>query len=87
MIRKFLLCALPLMLAGCVGPGPGLTGNDTGGIIVWSPQNARVAKDWAAEHCARYGKFARITSVHAQYGDYIAFACQFRPHGLTRRPR
>ena len=79
MIRNLsaaLLLALPL--AACAGPGPGLTGNDTGGIITWSPEHQRLARQWAGEHCASYGKFARITSIHAQYGDYIGFACGFR---------
>lgn len=77
--------ALPAALANfCVffcffGPNSGLTGNDTGGIITWSPEHALVARDWAAEHCARYNKYARITSVSARYGDYIAFTCQFDP--------
>jgi hypothetical protein len=60
-------------------PGSGLTGNDTGGIITWSPEHQRVAFQWAAEHCARYGEYARITSIHPWYGDYIAFACDWRP--------
>jgi outer membrane biogenesis lipoprotein LolB len=84
--RKLLIAALASILLGaCAGPGPGLTGNDTGGIITWSPEHQHMARDWAGEHCARYGKFARITSIHRQYGDYIAFSCQFdrrkRPPG------
>jgi hypothetical protein len=84
MRRKLPIVALvPLLLAACTGPGPGLTGNGTGGIITWSPEHQHVARDWAAGHCARYGKYARITSIHAQYGDYIGFSCLFDP----RRPR
>jgi hypothetical protein len=60
-----------------LGPGPGLTGNDTGGIITWSPEHQRVARPWAADHCAHYRKAARITSIRARYGDYIAFECYF----------
>ncbi len=78
MKRIFPIAAL-LGLAACTGPGSGLTGNDTGGIITWSPEHQQVARDWASDHCARYGKYARITSVHAQYGDYIGFTCQFDP--------
>ena len=74
MKRIFPIAAL-LMLAACSG----LTGNDSGGIITWSPEHQQVARDWAAEHCARYGKYARITSVQAQYGGYIGFTCQFDP--------
>jgi hypothetical protein len=94
MIRKLLIVVLPLIgvaLAACAGPGPGLTGNDIGGIITWSPDHQRIARPWAAEHCARYYKTARITSIHARYGDYIAFACERRPvryrRGVTLHAR
>jgi hypothetical protein len=68
--------ALAAALAAC-GVGPGLTGNDTGGIINWTPEHQLAAPEWAAQHCARYGKVARITSVYARYGQYISFACMF----------
>lgn len=55
-------------------------GNDTGGIIPWSPENELVAGATAGGHCAGYGKYARITSVYRQYGHYIGFACAF-PRG------
>jgi hypothetical protein len=55
-------------------------GNDTGGIIPWSPAVRGVFKEAAADHCARYNKIARITSVHPWYGDYIGFTCAF-PRG------
>jgi hypothetical protein len=55
-----------------------LTGNDTGGIIPWSPEHQLEAQEWADYHCARYHKFAQITSIRAQYGDYIAFDCNWR---------
>lgn len=67
-----------------LGPGPGLTGNDTGGIITWSPEHQHVARPWAADHCAHYGKAARITSIRARYGDYIAFECYFPRHHRYR---
>ena len=70
-------------LAGC-GVGPGLTGNDSGGIIPWSPQNQAVAHDWAVEHCAYYGKVARMQTVYRRYGQYISFTCQF-PRGYAYR--
>ena len=71
------LSSVGLAMAACAGPGPGLTGNDTGGIIPWTPENQQIARQWADDHCARFGKIARITSIHRQYGDYIAFACHF----------
>jgi len=59
----------------------GINGNDTGGIIPWSPglraYGYRVA---AQDHCRGYHRIARITSVHARYGDYVGFACEF-PRG------
>jgi hypothetical protein len=53
--------------------------NDTGGIIPWSPENEERALPTAAQHCARFFKYARITSIRPWYGDYIAFACMFDP--------
>jgi len=61
--------------AGLVVPGPGLTGNDTGGIIQWTPDVDLVYRDIAAAHCARWNRLAGITSVHRTYGDYIGFQC------------
>jgi hypothetical protein len=54
--------------------------NDTGGIIPWSCENEAVAQRVAAAYCARWDKYHRITSVHRQYGDFIAFACLWAPH-------
>jgi hypothetical protein len=54
-------------------------GNDTGGIISWSPENERHAHAWAIDYCNGWGKFARITGVRRQYGDYISFNCLWNP--------
>jgi len=54
-------------------------GNDTGGIIPWSCENEALAQRIAAEYCARWDKYHRITSVHRQYGDYIGFRCLWSP--------
>jgi hypothetical protein len=59
---------------------PPFKGNDTGGIIVWSPEAQRFRHETAGEFCALYGKVHRITSVPARYGDYIGFACYW-PRG------
>ena len=65
--------------AGALGPAPGLIpgviGNDTGGIIEWTPQTDLIYKDIAAAHCAQWNRFAGITSIHRAYGDYIGFQC------------
>jgi hypothetical protein len=58
-----------------VGPSPGLTGNDTGGIIQWTPDVDHFYRDIAAEHCARWNRVAQITSAHRWYGEYIGFVC------------
>lgn len=78
------VCALAAaaLLASCasVFGVHGVTGNDTGGIIPWSPESQIAMRDIAGDHCARYNKRFRITSVHPQYGDYIGFVCFF-PRG------
>ena len=59
----------------------GINGNDTGGIIPWSPALRGYGyREAAQHHCGGYRKLARITSVHARYGDYVGFACEF-PRG------
>jgi len=55
-------------------------GNDTGGIIPWSCENEAMAQQIAGAYCARWDKYHRITSVHRQYGDFIAFNCLWSPH-------
>ena len=55
-------------------------GNDTGGIISWSCENEAMAHAIAAAYCARWDKHHRITSVHRQFGDYIAFSCLWSPY-------
>jgi hypothetical protein len=55
-------------------------GNDTGGIIPWSCENEAIAPQAAAGYCARFNKYARITGVNRQYGDYISFNCLWSPY-------
>jgi hypothetical protein len=85
----FALAALSLVFgsasafAGAIilGPGPGLTGNDTGGIIAYTPDLEKgVYKAMAADWCARWGRLSHITSVHRIYGDYVGFVCIDRPN-------
>ena len=86
MLRKSLIAmALSVMAALVVtgpapaDPGPGITGNDTGGIIPYSPDVRRVYRAMAADHCARWGRLSHVTSVHRGYGYYISFVCIDRP--------
>lgn len=72
-----LVLAATLLCAGCGVYGIG--SNDTGGIIPWTPETQARAHEIAAERCAAYGKEARITSVNARLGDYIAFRCVWSP--------
>jgi hypothetical protein len=74
-ILRILGVSFALLLAGCAGPGPGLTGNDTGGIIPYANFSRPEAMAMARDHCARWGKIARATGVDARYGGYYSFAC------------
>ena len=77
-----LICAGHAALAGNImfGLGPGLTGNDTGGIIMYAPGLDRGAyHQMAANWCARWGRLSHVTSMHRIYGDYVGFVCIDRP--------
>ncbi len=76
----WLWCAIGLALSGTSARAQVHIGNDTGGIISWSCENEAMAPQIAAAFCARWDKYPRITSVHRQYGDYIAFQCLWTPH-------
>ena len=52
-------------------------GNDTGGIIPWSPENESKALWLADNNCRDYGKYVRITSVNRHHGKYIGYVCLF----------
>jgi hypothetical protein len=83
MIRKALIAVAFVActgLGGC-GVGPWFKGNDSGGIIQWTPQTQAIWRDWAMEHCARYGKVAKLEAIHRGYGEYISFTCQFPRSG------
>ena len=67
------------LCASLANADPWVKGNDTGGIISWSCEAEAMAPAIAAEHCAWHNKYPRITSVHRQYGDYIAFNCLWNP--------
>jgi hypothetical protein len=75
--RRFRAMCIPalFLLAACAGPGPGLPGNDTGGIIPYANFSQSEAMAMAGEHCGRYGKLAKGTGVDPQYGGYYSFSC------------
>jgi hypothetical protein len=91
-VPRLLLLSTVLMLglsaASCVGPNAGVTGNDTGGIVPWSPENDRHAGEIADQHCAGYNKYGRVTSKVRQPGHYIAWSCTWKlPYGRALRTR
>ena len=77
-IAALLLGLLSIPVRADWGPY-GLVGNDTGGIIPWSPETEFYRLAIAGDFCARWRKVAHISSVHRQYGDYIGFHCYFPP--------
>ena len=80
--RLAILAALPMLTACGVY---GAKGNDTGGIIPWSPEAESNALNIAQSNCSRFNKYAVITSIHRVYGDYIGYSCWWRPPGRTHR--
>jgi hypothetical protein len=87
-MKALLAIAMFLTLTACMGPGPGLTGNDTGGIIpyplvasqsVASATSERVVAARIAEaHCARHNKRFVDLYIRRQYGEYVSFTCSWR---------
>jgi hypothetical protein len=69
-----LLSVCILLLMG-VSAHAQMRGDDTGGSIPWSADNEIEAHDIAAEYCARWQKYHRITSVPRRKGDFIKFSC------------
>ena len=53
----------------------GAKGNDTGGIIPWTPANEKAAFDIAKAQCATWNKHPVATSIHRIPGDYIGYKC------------
>jgi hypothetical protein len=84
--KAVLLAALGLVLASCVGVyGP--KGNDTGGIIPWTPMNEEMALEIANRDCNWWGKYAVITSMRRVPGDYIVYTCRFDEPGMRTARR
>jgi hypothetical protein len=82
MMRAALLSVIGVLMLGAAAHAQPYIyhGNDTGGIIPWSCENEAMAQQAAAAYCARWDKYHRITSVHRQYGDFIAFSCLWSPY-------
>ena len=92
LVRKSLI-ALTVIAAGALGgsaaalalgaefagPGPAVTGNDTGGVFPYSPDVEPVYHQIAGDYCARWGRYAKVTSIHRIYGEYVGFVCYDRP--------
>ncbi len=53
----------------------GSKGNETGGIIPWSPENEARAFEIASAQCARWNKFPVATSLYRMPGNYISYKC------------
>jgi len=76
------ICASRVSVAGAVfiGPGPGLTGNDIGGIIQYLPDlTVSDYREMAAGWCARWARLSHLTSMPRKYGDYVGFVCIDKP--------
>jgi len=74
--------AFSLLLAPCASAldNPlagvwGSKGNDTGGIIPWTPENEKNAFEIASNNCRFWNKYPVATSIHRVPGDYIGYKC------------
>jgi hypothetical protein len=65
----------------------GSKGNDTGGIIPWTPENEANAFQIATDQCGRWNKFAVATSISRRPGDYIAYKCVWDRPVVVERHR
>ena len=57
----------------------GSKGNDTGGIIPWTPENEQKSFEIASKQCARWNKYPVATSITRMPGDYISYSCAWDP--------
>jgi hypothetical protein len=75
MLRTTLVAVVGLTLTSCGVYG--VKGNDTGGIIPWSPEAEAAAQLTADANCGAFRKYGRVTSMIRRYGDYIVYECRF----------
>jgi hypothetical protein len=93
MTMRLLGAALLAAMTGALVCGPAradwvppVKGNDTGGIISYALAGTADVRVIAVDHCARYGKVAKILGVQAYPGGYISFACRWVPYGPDQPP-
>jgi hypothetical protein len=77
-MRVFCVLVVGVFCAGCV-TGPQIAGNDTGGLIDWSPGAELVSEAVAWDYCSKFGRAAYVTRINRRPGDYIAFRCLTYP--------
>ncbi len=76
-VTAAVLFALGAGLPASAGWFDAIKGNDTGGIVPWSPNLHETLGATASAHCANYNKIALVTSFPRQPGEYAGFVCAF----------
>jgi hypothetical protein len=61
------------ILGGCSRAS--IYGNENGGVIDWAYTNEEKVFRQATQHCAKYGKTAKITNIKAVSGGHAFFDC------------
>jgi len=78
----FLVISIGLVAGGCAGV-QGVTSNDTGGIIPWTPETQQIAYSIASERCARYTSMRELPAYMPVRATISAFRASGHP---TRDP-
>jgi hypothetical protein len=65
----------------------GSKGNDTGGIIPWSPENEARSFEIASRNCAFWNKYPLATSILRTPGSYIVYKCVWDPPAVAAARR
>jgi hypothetical protein len=50
-------------------------GNENGGVIDWAFTNEEKVFRQTTQHCAKYGRTAKITNIKAISGGHVFFDC------------
>ena len=80
MKRAALLSVIGVLLLGTSAQGADLSRQRHRRDHSMVRENEAMAQEIAGAYRARWDKYHRITSVHRQYGDFIAFNCLWSPH-------